>query len=249
MLTEIVNYHSEGVDFKGYLAKPETQEKLPAIIVVHAWRGQDEFARKKTEELAKKGYVAFAVDLYGNGTTTMDNEEAKQLMLPLFLDRKLLRERIGAAFEKLRSYSFVDQEAIGAIGFCFGGLTVIELLRSGANVKGVVSFHGLLGNSYDKYKAAPVPNSEKISGKLLILHGYKDPCSSQAEILAIQEEFTKANVDWQMTLYGQAYHAFMSPQARDEKEGMLYNEQIANRAWLAMTNFFNELFLHKLQEK
>jgi len=230
------------VDFKGYLAKPKSpSKKLPAVLVAHAWRGQDDFARQKADELAQLGYVGMALDLYGNGTTAKDNEEALQLMLPLFLDRKLLRERINAGLEVLKKQDDVNEQAIGAIGFCFGGLSVIELLRSGADIRGAVSFHGLLGNTLDKYKAASIPN-EKIKGSLLILHGYRDPLVSQSDIQGIQDELTKANVDWQMNIYGQAFHAFTNPHADDQAGGMIYHPQTAKRAWLAMTNFFNEIF-------
>lgn len=242
MITEVIHYQHNGVDFKGYLAKPDhITGKLPAVLVAHAWRGQEDFARKKAEELAKLGYVGFALDLYGNGTTANDNEEALQLMLPLFLNRKLLRERINAGLDALKKQENVDHAFIGAIGFCFGGLSVIELLRSGADIKGAVSFHGVLGSTIDKYKATLGP-SEKIKGSLLILHGYKDPLVSSSDIQNIQDEMTKANVDWQMYTYGQAYHAFTNPQADDQAIGLIYNRCAADRAWLAMTNFFNEIF-------
>ncbi|HEV8050917.1 MAG TPA: dienelactone hydrolase family protein [Parachlamydiaceae bacterium] len=243
MLTEEIHYTYEGVNFKGYLARPDTiQERLPAVIVAHAWRGQDDFARKKAEELAGLGYVGFAVDMYGNAAEVNNNEDALQLMLPLFLDRKLLRERIKAGMDALLSQPNVDPLAIGAIGFCFGGFTVIELLRSGANIQGAVSFHGLLGNTLDKYKSQPIPNSDEIKGSLLILHGFNDPYVTQQDIQNIQIEMTKANVDWQMNVYGQAFHAFTNPQADDAKGGLVYNRRAAERAWLAMTNFFNEIF-------
>lgn len=242
MITEVVHYQYDGVNFQGYLARPDHIEgKLPAVLVAHAWRGQDDFARKKAEDLAKLGYVGLALDLYGNATNAKDDEEALQLMLPLFLNRKLLQDRVNAGLEILKNHSFIDQDAVGAIGFCFGGLAVIELLRSGATVKGVVSFHGILGTTIDKYKATLAP-SAPIKGSLLVLHGYKDPLVSQADIIAFQEEMTKASVDWQMDIYGQASHAFSNPQADDQKNGMIYDSRVAERAWLAMTNFLNEIF-------
>lgn len=243
MITEVIHYQHDGVEFKGYLSKPDVSlTKRPAILVVHAWRGQDDFARQKTEEIANLGYVGFAADLYGNGIIAKDDEEAMQLMLPLFLDRKLLRDRINAALVELKKQSCVNAESIGAIGFCFGGLTVIELLRSGAPVKGVVSFHGLLGNVLDKYKAIPIPCNQQIKGSLLILHGYQDPFNTDKDLEAIQEELTATNIDWQMNIYGRAMHAFSNPQAHHEEAGMVYNQQAAERSWLAMKNFFNEIF-------
>ena len=242
MITEIIQYQYDGVSFKGYLARPNnTKAKLPAVLVAHTWRGQDDFSRQKAEAIAELGYVGFALDLYGNATTASDDKEALQLMLPLFLNRQLLQNRMKAGLEILQSLPFVYQETIGAIGFCFGGLSVIELLRSGAPIKGVASFHGILGNTLDKYKAAPAPFAPMM-GNLLILHGEKDPHVSQSDIVSIQDEMTKANVDWQMNIYGQTYHAFTNPQADDQKSGMIYNPRTTERAWLAMTNFFTEIF-------
>jgi len=242
MTSEVIHYQHDGVSFKGYLAKPDSvKEKIPAILIAHAWRGQDDFARQQADELAKFGYVGFAIDLYGNDALAQDDEEALQLMLPLFLNRKLLRERLQAGLKTLEKHSFIDQNAIGAIGFCFGGLCVIELLRSGAAIKGGVSFHGLLGDTIGNHKAHLTPN-ETIKGSLLILHGYKDPLVSQSDIIAIQDEMTKAGVDWQMNFYGQAMHAFTNPQADDKNSGLVYNHRSADRAWRAMNNFFNEIF-------
>jgi dienelactone hydrolase len=169
-------------------------------------------------------------------------------MLPLFLDREFLRQRIHIGLDALKQQAHVNQEAIGAIGFCFGGLTIIELLRSGANIRGAVSFHGVLGSTIDKYKAKIAPNSDKIKGSLLILHGFLDPLVSHADIVDIQNEMAKAGVDWQMNIYGKALHAFTNPQANESNIGLVYNQQAAKRAWLDMTNFFNEIFetVHKV---
>lgn len=243
MLTETIHYQHDGIDFKAYIARPDNNSgKRPAVLVAHAWRGQNDFAKQKAEALAEIGYVGIAIDLYGNGTTAKDDDEAFHLMLPLFLDRQLLRDRIAAALEMTKKFTYIDQESIGAIGFCFGGLAVIELLRSGATIKGAVSFHGLLGDKIDKYNATLAPISKKIHASLLILHGYKDPMTSQSDILAFQEEMTALDVDWQMNIYGRALHAFTNPQAHNEAGGMVYNRQAAERSWKAMTNFFKEIF-------
>lgn len=243
MLTETVHYQCNNVDFRGYLAySKEARAKRPGVIIAHAWRGQDEFARNKAHALAELGYLGFAADLYGNGTVAANNEEALQLMLPLFLDRALLRERMCAAYEVIRNHPHINEEAIGVIGFCFGGLAAIELLRSGAAIRGAVSFHGLLGDKLNEHRAATVPNAKQIKGALLMLHGYKDPLVSHADIQNVQEEFTRLGVDWQMHTYGQAMHAFSNPQANDEKNGMLFNPQAALRSWQAMCIFFEDIF-------
>lgn len=217
-------------------------EKRPAVIIAHAWMGQDDFARKKAEELAELGYIAFAADIYGDGIEVNTPQEAQKLMLPLFFDRKILQQRILAAFEEVNQNPAVDSKNIGAIGFCFGGLTVIELLRSGAPVKAVVSFHGVLGNAMGEHKAHTVPIASDIKGSLLILHGYQDPLVSQEDSVRLQKELNDAGVDWQMDVYGHTYHAFTNPQAHDEKSGLVYNAKTATRAWRAMRLFFEEIF-------
>lgn len=208
----------------------------PAIIVAHAWYGQDDFARDKARELAKLGYIAFATDIFGNGKTASNDEEAAALIKPFFLDRKFLQSRIIAAYETLIKQPGVDKSRIGAIGFCFGGLTIIELLRSGTPVKSVVSFHGVLGNT----GAKTVPIAKNIKGSILMLHGYEDPLVPMSDALNMQKELNDAGVNWQMDIFGHTSHAFTNPLAHDKAKGLIYNEKTKNRAWLAMKNFFEE---------
>lgn len=243
MREEKVRYFIDQEEFLGHIVYPnETQASYPAILIAHAWRGQDTFARKKAEELAELGYIGFAIDVYGQGKEVETDEEAQALMLPLFKDRFLLQKRVKAAYETIRFYPGVDVTQIGAIGFCFGGLTVIELLRSGADVKGVVSFHGVLGNQIGDHRARTCPLTQSIKGSLLILHGYEDPLVSLDDILAIQKEMTEAKVDWQMNIYGHTSHAFTNPHAHNTEKGLIFNPQSASRAWQAMGNFFDEIF-------
>jgi dienelactone hydrolase len=219
----------------------------PAVIVAHAWRGQDDFARHKAVDLAKLGYIAFAADIYGQGIEVKTDEEAQALMLPLFMNRQLLRERIVSAYDTVSNLPYVDKGKIGAIGFCFGGLTVIELLRSGRPARGVVSFHGVLGNTLKSAIANTQPPAKSISGSLLILHGNLDPLVSQNDILAIQSEFTQLGVDWQMHIYGHTVHAFTNPEVSDFKNGMAYDKLADRRSWKAMCNFFQEIFQQNRQ--
>lgn len=238
-----IEYQSNGTTCKGFLVHNEiVREPRPGILIVHAWKGQDEFARTKAEELARLGFVAFAADIYGEGQQAETDEQAGQLMMPFFKDRQLLRDRINAAYDTLKKQELVDKKNIGAIGFCFGGLTVIELLRSGANIKGAVSFHGVLGNKIGDVSADPAPNAEKMKGSLLILHGNDDPLVSDEDIKNIQSEFTEAKVDWEMIVYGHTAHAFTNPQAKDSSSGLVFNQTASDRSWLAMKNFFNEIF-------
>lgn len=244
MKEEKVLYNSGSVECQGFMVSdPTVATKRPGIVIAHAWRGLDDFAREKARQLAKLGYIAFASDLYGSGLHVQTDEEASSAMTPLFLDRNILRERIVAAYETLRKNPFVDKSKIGAIGFCFGGATVIELLRSGVELKGVVAFHALLGNSLGDKRAKMAPNAAHLKGSLLILHGYEDPSVSAEDIAHIEKEFTEAKVDWQINLYGQTVHAFTNPQANDPAKGLVYNSRTAKRAWQNMENFFNEVFL------
>lgn len=246
-------YEIDGVPHHGYWAFPTGEDsnlqQLPVILVVHAWMGQDTFARHKAEALAHLGYIGFAVDLYGEGKKVSQPEEAQRLMLPLFEDRALLQKRIRTAFDVVQRHPGVNPSKIGAIGFCFGGLTVIELLRSGAPIRGAVSFHGVLGNAIGSVQAQTVPIAKSIKGSLLMLHGHDDPLVSQQDILAMQKELSEAHVDWQMNIYSHTSHAFTNPEARDQKHGLMFQPTSNERAWWAMTHFFSECFsLEKKRE-
>lgn len=241
MKIEPINYGKDGI-YKGFLAVPKAGGKRPAVIVAHAWRGQDDFARNKAKELADLGFVGFAVDMYGDGIEAKTDHQAAELMKPLFVDRKEVRGRILAAYDALKEHPSVDPRKIAAIGFCFGGLVVLELLRSGVELAGVVSFHGVLGNHLGGFKAHTEPLNHPLKGALLLLHGYHDPLVSNEDLTAIQKEFTDAGVDWQLNIYGNAAHAFSNPEAADQEHGLVYHPATCKRAWLAMNNFLSEQF-------
>lgn len=241
MHTEFAEYTCQGKKHRGYLAYETDKEKLPAIIIAPAWRGLDEFAMLKARELASMGYASFAADIYGDGIHVESNEEAAKLMMPLFLNRKELRSRMTSAFNFIKEHPLVDSTRIGAIGYCFGGLSVIELLRSGADVKGVVSFHGLLGYELGDQKAEELPHGGKIRGALLVLRGYLDPLVSEADVRGIEEEFSYVHADWQIHTYGNAMHAFTNPEANEPDSGLLYNHQASQRSWIEMSEFFQEV--------
>lgn len=243
METKSVDYQIGKKIFKGFLANDESKKgKKPGVLVVPAWMGLDDFAKEKAKELAKMGFIALAADLYGEGKQAKNTDEAGSLMSPLFLDRALLKERVVGSFETLKKQEGVDQNKMGAIGFCFGGLSAIELFRSGVDVKGVVSFHGLLGPNLGDMKSKTVQIAKGIKGSILILHGHDDPLVSQDDIVNTQKEFTDAKVDWQMHIYGNTKHAFTNPEAHDESMGLVYNEKAKKRAWKSMTDFFEEVF-------
>lgn len=243
MKTETELYKIDNQTFKGYWAFPAGElQNRPAIIVAHAWMGQDQFARHKAEALAELGYVGFAADVYGEGQTAVNAEEAEQLMLPLFENRGLLQRRIRGAYDVVSKHPSVDPKQLGGIGFCFGGLTIIELLRSGVDLKGVVSFHGVLGSNMGPIQARTVPIAKNIKGSLLVLHGHDDPLVSPQDIADFQKEFTAAKVDWQMNVYSHTSHAFSNPAVHDQANGLIYQPRSSARAWWSMIHFFSECF-------
>lgn len=235
-------YSVDGREYHGVIMYDEKlTSKAPCILVTHAWRGQDDFARSKAESLAKLGYVAVALDVYGEAKEVKTADEAAQLMLPLFYDRRLLQKRMIAGFEAACAHPLVDSTRIGCIGFCFGGLATIELLRSGVDLRAAVSFHAIFGTEMNGKKAVTAPIASGISGSLLMLHGEDDPLVTNQEMLAMQDDLTKAGVDWQMHIYSHTMHAFTVPGAHDTAMGLMYNPKSDKRSWQAMQQFLAEL--------
>ena len=209
--------------------------RRPAVLINHTWVGRDRFVAEKSNKMAELGYIGFAVDMYGKGVLGTSPEQNSALMQPFMEDRLLLQKRMQAALYAVRLLPWVDDHNIAAIGFCFGGLCALDLARSGSDVKGVVSFHGMLG--------APVNNLDKpIKAKVLALHGHDDPLATPEQVLAFEQEMTLAGVDWQLQCYGHTAHAFTNPLANDRDHGMVYHAQADSRSWLAMKNFLAEIF-------
>jgi len=235
MATRTVEYHDGDTLLEGYLAHDGKGGKKPAVLIAHAWGGRDSFECQKAEALAELGYVGFALDNYGKGVLGTSMEENSALMTPFLEDRSVLRRRLLAALDTVRQQEEVDTNRIAAIGFCFGGLCVLDLARSGADVKGVVSFHGLFG------AAENLPNAP-IKAKILALHGHDDPMVPPESVLALETEMTEAGADWQVHAYGHTSHAFTNPQANMPENGMMYSSNVDKRSWQAMQNFLAEIF-------
>jgi dienelactone hydrolase len=234
---QTLSYRQGGEELKGYLAyDPGIREPRPAVLVVHEWWGLNDYIRQRVNQLAELGYVAFAVDMYGNGFVTKDPKDAAKYAGKFRDNRELLRNRAAAGLKVLLEQPMTDQRRVATIGYCFGGTTVLELARSGAQVSGVVSFHGGLDT--------PNPDDAKnIRGKILALQGADDTYVPTAQVTAFQEEMRKAKVDWQMILYGGAVHSFTNPDSgSDPSMGMAYNEKADLRSWEHMKLFFAELF-------
>lgn len=236
IVSNTVGYLDEGVLLDAFFAYDDTTEdRRPAVLICHAWGGRNEFVAEKAKKIAELGYVGFAIDMYGKGILGSGVEENEKLMQPFMDDRRMLQQRIHAALSAVKLFPWVNDQKIAAIGFCFGGLCVLDLARTGADIKGVVSFHGLL-NAPDNTDA------NKITAKILALHGYDDPMSSTEQVITFQEELTKAGADWQFHSYGNTMHAFTNPVANDPDFGTVYQPDADRRSWLAMKNFLAEIF-------
>ena len=210
--------------------------KRPAVLVVHQWKGLGDYEKKRAEMLAKMGYNVFAVDIYGKGVRPQSPQEAGAQAGRFKNNRALLRDRVRAGLDVLVRDERTDPKRVAAIGYCFGGTTVLELARSGADVAGVVSFHGGL--------STPTPEDAKnIHCKVLALHGADDPNVPPKEVAAFEQEMRDAKVDWQLVAYGGAVHAFTDWNAgSDNSRGAAYNERADHRSWAAMKQFFDEIF-------
>ncbi len=235
--TKTVDYKDGKTALQGYLAWDDAQEgPRPAVIVVHDWTGVNDHAKASVDKLAKMGYVAFAVDMYGKGIRPSKPEDAGKQATKYKSDRKLMRRRVNAGLTWLVKQKQVDAGKVAAIGYCFGGTTVVELARSGAPVVAVVSFHGGLDS--------PAPaDGKNIKGRVLALHGADDPFVKAEDLAAFESEMRDAGVDWQLVKYGGAVHSFTSPGAGDDNsKGAAYNEKADRRSWEAMTRFLTESF-------
>lgn len=231
--TRNFDYEIDGKTYEGFLAAP-SNIPAPVILIAHAWAGRSPFENDKAKALAELGYTGLAIDLYGKGVLGSSVGENQKLMTPFMEDRKFLQQRLAANLDIVKNQPEADASKVGAIGFCFGGLCVLDIARSGADATGVVSFHGLLG--------APGDTADNITAKVLALHGWDDPMGPPSDVIAFGEEMTKTGADWQLHAYGGVMHAFTNPEANDPNFGTVYNAGADKRSWEAMKNFFAEIF-------
>jgi dienelactone hydrolase len=237
VVTQPVAYTHDDVSLEGYLAYDDAVTgKVPGILVVHEWWGLNDYARGRAEKLAKMGYVAFALDMYGKGKATEHPDEAAAWMKEVNGNMDLWQKRATAGLEILKKQPRVDTNKLAAIGYCFGGATVQILAYSGADLKGIVSFHGSL-----------IPPSAEQAGqtkaKILICHGAQDPMNKPEALTTYTNAMNASAIDWQMIVYGGTRHSFTNPDA--DKRGMdalAYNPAADRRSWQHMTFFFDELF-------
>lgn len=235
--TKTITYHHGKTVLEGYLAYDDAMAgPRPGVLVVHEWTGLGPYAKRRAEQLAQLGYVAFAVDMYGKGVRAKDHTEAAALAGIYKKDRQLMRDRMTAALVVLKQQELTDTSRIAAIGYCFGGTTALELARSGADILGVVSFHGGLDT--------PNPNDAKrITGKVLVLHGAEDRFVPPEQVAAFEREMRAAGVDYRLVRYPGAVHSFTVPEAgNDPSTGMAYNAEADRQSWEEMKQFLKNLF-------
>lgn len=237
IVTKSVEYREGDTTLEGFVAYDNSvKNSRPGVLIVHQWKGLGNYEKMRAEMLAKMGYVAFACDIYGKGVRPTSMQEAGAQAGKYKSDRALLRRRVKAGLETLLKQQGVDAKRVAAIGYCFGGTTALELARSGADINGVVSFHGGLGT--------PTPEDAKnIKCKVLACHGADDPNVPPAEVAGFEKEMRDAKVDWQLIAYGNAVHSFTDKSAgNDNSKGAAYNEKADRRSWEAMKDLFAEIF-------
>jgi dienelactone hydrolase len=242
--TQTVEYKHGDTVLEGYLAYDDAAVgPRPGVVIVHDWTGHNAYARRRAEQVAGLGYVAFAIDMYGKGVRAKTPADGPKLAAPFKSDRALMRARAGAGLDVLKKLPQVDPRRIAAMGYCFGGTAALELARAGNDLAGVVSFHGDL--------SSPHPNDAKnIKAKVLALHGADDPFVPRKDVAAFEDEMTKGHVDWQLVVYGDAVHSFTNRDAGSDKaRGAAYNEKADRRSWEAMKSFFREVLADRPESR
>ena len=232
--TEAIEYKQGTTACEGYFAYDDTKSgKRPGVLVVHEWGGLGDYVKQRTKLLAELGYVAFGCDIFGQGVRATTMEDCAKISEPYYKDRNLIRQRAQAGLEQLRGHPRVDADKVAAIGYCFGGLVVLEMARANMPVNGVVSFHGQFNT--------PAP-AKSIATKVLMLHGAIDPVTPPEEIAGLQKEMQEAKADWQLVLYGGAKHTFTNFNLPTDLPGpAAYQEKADKRSWIAMKDFFQEV--------
>ena len=235
--TKTVVYKHADLQLEGHLTWDNSLTgRRPGVLVVHEWWGLNDYARRRAKQLAAMGYVAFALDMYGRGKVTKHPDEASKWMKQVQASIPVWQARALAGLNVLRAQKFVDPERLAAIGYCFGGSTVLQLAYSGAPLQGVVSFHGAL----------PLPDQQqaaRMHARVLIAHGNADSFISEDHIRTFRATMDTSHIDWQMIVYAGARHSFTNPGADAYGiDALRYNQQADERSWRHMKLFFDEIF-------
>jgi dienelactone hydrolase len=237
---KVVEYKAGDVTLKGYLAYDNAAKgKRPGIVVVHEWWGLTSYPKKRAEMLARLGYVALAADMFGDGKTADNPGDAQKFAGESMKDVSLLRSKFVAAVDFLKEDEHTNADEIGAIGYCYGGGVVLNMARSGLDLKGVVSFHGSLGTAVKAEKG-------NVKAKILVCNGSADKFTSAEAIAAFKKEMSEAGADMKFVGYDGATHAFSNPDAtalgKKFNIPIAYNEKADKGSWNEMQGFFKSLF-------
>ncbi len=235
---EPVTYTTGGKNFKGYVTYDTNQQgKRPAVLVVHEWWGLNDYPRNRARQLAQLGYIAMAVDMYGDGKTGDDPKTAQALATPFYKNPTLSKTRLDAAIGKLKTFPETDTSKMAAIGYCYGGFVVLNAAKLGADLKGVVSFHGDLSG-------VPV-NKNLLKAKILVCHGEADPLTNP-EVAPFKKSMDSAGVDYTFKSYPNAMHAFTNPASTENGKKfnmpIAYNAAADTASWNDMKAFFAKIF-------
>ncbi|TMI94022.1 MAG: dienelactone hydrolase family protein [Bacteroidetes bacterium] len=236
---ETVTYTARGVTMNGYVVYDATKEgKRPGVLVVHEWWGLNDYPKMRARKLAELGYIAMAVDMYGNGKTADNPDDAGKMAGPFYQDPQMAKARFDTALNKFKSYSQVDTNNLAAIGYCFGGGIVLNMARLGENLNGVVSFHGsLVGTPADK---------NLLKAKILVCHGAADQFVKPEEVARFKKQMDSIGADYTFKQYPNASHAFTNPNAtpvgQKFKIPIAYNGAADSASWSDMKDFFAKIF-------
>lgn len=231
-----VDYEIDGKTYEGIFVTPDASKSLPVVAIAHAWGGLGDNEIQKANMVAEKfGYAAFAMDVYGKGKRGTTVEENQALMTPLAENRPELQTRLRGGLAAAKAQPGVDANKAAAIGYCFGGLCVLDMARTGMDLLGVGSLHGLLGSDGG-------PADRKITAKVLVEHGWLDPMVPAADVVAFAEEMTAAGADWQLHAHGKAFHSFTTLGANNAEMGTIYNADADARSTDGIGRFLKEVF-------
>jgi dienelactone hydrolase len=235
--TREVKYSAGNTPLTGYLAWDDSAKgKRPGVLVVHEWWGLNDYARGRARQLAEAGYVAFALDMYGNGKNTTHPEDAKAFATEASKDPAAMAARFDAGLQQLKQDPHLDPNHIAAIGYCFGGGVVLGMARSGANLDAVVSFHGAMPPSKPIEKGS-------VKAKILILAGGADPMVPPSEVTRFENELKAAGADVRVITYPGAKHSFTNPAAdKAGMEGLQYNAEADKQSWAEMLKLFEQIW-------
>jgi dienelactone hydrolase len=239
---ENVTYNANGVTLKGFIVYDQSKkDKRPAVLVVPEWWGLNDYIKMRATQLAKLGYIAMAVDMFGNGTIAANPGEAQNLTAPFYKDPQLGKTRLDAAINKIKEYQQTDAGNIAAIGYCFGGAVVLNSAKLGADLKGVVSFHGGL--------AGVTPSKDLLKARILVCHGASDKFVLQKDLDLFKHQMDSIGADYSVKIYPNATHAFTNPNAtkigKEFNMPIEYNAEADKSSWNDMKAFLSKLFYSK----